>query len=238
MIPKIIHYCWFGGKDLPELETRCMSTWPKHLEGYEIIRWDESNFPIDEFPFAKGAYEARKFAFVADVARLYALSRMGGIYLDTDIEILKSFDDLLNTPLFMGFETAGVVQTGVIGAEPDNDIIKAMLAYYIDKGGFTPGVDDKTANSELFARYFKEKGIPLDDKNYHSDTLDLYCSEYLCPIDQATWEVTATDRSYCIHYLSGSWLPRKDVATRKMKSIFGRIFGFRSVALLRKLLGR
>lgn len=235
MIPKIIHYCWFGNKELPALEQKCMESWKKFLPEYEIKYWNESNFPIDDYPFAKGAYEAKKFAFVADVARLHALYHFGGIYLDTDIEILKPIDNLLDSPLFLGFETDGVIQTGVIGSCRKNPIIKRMLDYYSNKQGFDLSLDGTTANSELFANLFKTMGISLNDRCFESPELKLYSSEYLCPINQATWEISTTPNSYCIHYLSGSWLPRKDLWSRKLKLWIGKNFGFKLVEKLRSL---
>lgn len=235
MIPKVIHYCWFGGKELPALEKRCRKSWDKFLQEYEIICWDESNFPFEKYKFAEEAYKAKKYAFVADVARLHALYNFGGIYLDTDIELLKSPEDLLNTPLFMGFETDNVIQTGIIGACGYNPIIKKMLKYYEDKKGFNQTTDGTIANSELFARMFKTMGIPLENRCYESKELKLYSSEFLCPINQATWEITTTSNSYCIHYLSGSWLPYKAIWSRKLKQWLGNTFGFEFVNKIRSI---
>lgn len=235
MIPKIIHYCWFGGKELPALEQRCLDSWAEKLPDYEIKRWDESNFEIDKYPFAVEAYRQKKFAFVADVARLHVLEAEGGIYLDTDIEILKSFDDLLSNKLVMGFETDGVIQTGVIASQAHNAIISEMLEYYRSKTGFDPVADGSVPNSALFAKAFEAMNIPLHNQIYQSPDLLLLPSEYLCPIDQATWEIKVTDNTYCIHYLAGSWLGTKDRLSRKIKSILGKYIGFDAVRRIRSI---
>jgi len=236
MIPKVIHYCWFGGKSLPRLEKKCVDSWRKILPEYEIKRWDESNFNLKQYAFAQQAYKLGKYAFVADVCRLHALYENGGIYLDTDIEMLRPFENLHECNLFMGFETDNVIQTGVIGSEPHNPIIKEMLDYYIRRGCFDPKIDGKLANSELFANYLRIKGLSLENKNYSDSEITLLSSEYLCPINQATWEIVATDNSYCIHYLSGSWLPRRALMSRRLKTAVGKFFGFECVARLRNLL--
>lgn len=235
MIPKIIHYCWFGGKELPALEQRCLNSWAEKLPDYEIKRWDESNFDISLYPFALEAYRQKKFAFVADVARLHVLETEGGIYLDTDIEVLKSFNDLLTNNLVMGFETDDVIQTGVIAAREHNPIISEMLDYYRRKSGFDLVADGSVPNSALFAKVFESMNVPLQNQVYQSPDLMLLPSEYLCPIDQATWEIKVTDKTYCIHYLAGSWLGTKDRLSRKIKSFIGKYMGFDTVRKIRAI---
>lgn len=236
MIPKIIHYCWFGDKPIPKLETKCMESWHLKMPEYMIMRWDETNFPFEIYPFAKKALQKKKYAFVADVARLHALINHGGIYLDTDVEILKSLSPLLNNQLVMGFETDNVIQTGVIAAQSHHPYLVEMMEYYQGDGIGDITTDNFIANSALFAKHFAQKQIPLTNKEFQSENLLLLPSEYLCPINQATWEISTTDNTYCIHYLSGSWLGRKDRMSRKIKNIIGDIFGFSTVKNLRKLL--
>lgn len=130
MIPKIIHYCWFGKGTMSELELDCIQSWKDVLPDYKIQRWDENNFDFEEFDFTKRAYRFRKFAFVADVCRLFALREMGGIYLDTDMKVLKDFTPLLDFPFFVGEEKEGVLSAGVIGSEKGNDIVMKLLNGY------------------------------------------------------------------------------------------------------------
>lgn len=238
MIPKIIHYCWFGAGSKSRLIKKCIASWQKYLPDYEFVLWNESNFDLSRYPFAKEAYDCRKYAFVADVARLHALTEYGGIYLDTDVEVLRSFDNLLALKAFIGFEQTGVIQTGVIGAEPHHHVIEEMLEYYIRRGGFDRVADGTVANSTLFADYFKRTGIPLTDRTAHYESISLFASECFCPINQATQEIVVTPQTYCIHYLAGSWLPVRDRFTRWIKSYMGNWFGFGFIDKARRLLGR
>ena len=130
MIPKKIHYCWFGGKALPEDTVRYIGSWRRHCPDYEIKEWNESNFDLDMFPYVREAYDAGKYAFVSDVARLYALVSEGGVYMDTDVEVLKPLDCFLGHEAFSGFEDAGHVTTGVIGSEKGGKYVSENLAEY------------------------------------------------------------------------------------------------------------
>lgn len=129
VLPKVIHYVWVGGKPLSPLGEKCLASWRKYLPDYEIKRWDETNSPITH-PYVQKMYQAKKWAFVADYIRFYVLAREGGIYLDTDTEVLKSFDDLLHYPAFFGQTKDGVTAAGVIGAVPNHPAILAMLSEY------------------------------------------------------------------------------------------------------------
>ena len=130
-IPKIIHYCWFGGNPLPELAIKCIESWKKYLPDYEIIKWDESNYDVTKCKYIEEAYKNKKWAFVTDYARLDIIYNYGGLYFDTDVEVIKSFDDLLNNQLFMGFESKDYVATGLcIGAIKNNEFIRKNMEEY------------------------------------------------------------------------------------------------------------
>ena len=130
MIPKKIHYCWFGGNPLPELAIKCIESWKKYCPDYEIIEWNESNFDVNALKYTKEAYENKKMAFVSDVARMYALVNIGGIYMDTDVEVYKPLDPFLNDEGFTGFEDIHYPVTATMGAVKNNPVIKLMLDYY------------------------------------------------------------------------------------------------------------
>ena len=117
MIPKIIHYCWFGGKELPELAKKCIASWKKYCPDYEIIRWDESNFDLESCQYVKQAYQSKKYAFVTDYVRLYAMYTQGGVYMDTDVELTKNLDKFLDHQGFSGFESEAQIPTGIMAAE-------------------------------------------------------------------------------------------------------------------------
>lgn len=130
MIPKVIHYCWFGKKPLPELALKCIESWKKYCPDYEIKEWNEESFDINMYIYARQAYDAKKWAFVSDVARLYVLYQEGGIYMDTDVELLKSIDCFLENDAFSGFEDKKSVPTGIMGAVKNNNVIKEFLDEY------------------------------------------------------------------------------------------------------------
>ena len=130
MIPKKIHYVWVGGNEKNNTIKQCMKTWGKHLEGYEVIEWNENNFDIDSHPFVKAAYKAKKWAYVSDYIRAYVIYKYGGIYLDTDILVLDNFDRFLNNRAFVGFENPQYPFTAVFGAEPGHPLVKDMIEYY------------------------------------------------------------------------------------------------------------
>lgn len=129
-IPKILHYCWFGGKAKPKLVLDCLESWKRVMPDYQIIEWNESNFNVNSFEYTKKAYQEKKWAFVSDVARLVALEKMGGIYLDTDMYILKSFNDFLDYDLVLGKEDERYISAGMVGADKNNLYIKKVLEYY------------------------------------------------------------------------------------------------------------
>lgn len=130
MIPKIIHYCWFGGKEKPDEVKRLIGTWKKHCQGYVIKEWNESNFDINQYVYCWDAYQHKKWAFVSDVARLWALYHEGGIYMDTDVEVLRPLDDLLKHKAFLGFEGTQWIATNIMGTEPGNELIGRFLDSY------------------------------------------------------------------------------------------------------------
>lgn len=221
---------------MPPKECRCIESWKKKMPDYEIVRWDESNFDVNSLTFVKEAYQARKYAFVADYVRVYALFHEGGIYLDTDIEIVKSLTPLLGCSFLTGFETLGVIQTGVIGCEAGHFIIKKMYDYYQERHFKINNKSlDQTPNSVILANIIAKEGFVLNNTRQSKKNIEIYPSDYFCPINQATWEIMTTSNTYCIHYLSGSWLPVKDRMIRKIKAIMGNLFGFNIVAKIRKI---
>ena len=133
MIPKIIHLCWLSGDSYPPKIAKCLKSWEKYLPDYKIILWDTKRFDLNSSLWVKQAFEKKKYAFAADYIRFYALYHMGGIYLDSDVEVLKDFDDLLDLPYFVGAEKAQTPEAAIIGAEKGCDWIKQCLDYYQDR---------------------------------------------------------------------------------------------------------
>ncbi len=205
MIPKIIHYCWFGGNEKPELIKAYINTWKKYCPEYEIIEWNESNFDININAYTKQAYEAKKWAFVSDVARLYALYNCGGIYMDTDVEVLKPLDEFLENKAFTGFESKDSPITAVMGAEKNDSVVKMLLDYY-DNALFIneDGSYNMTTNTHIITNYFLKKGVRTNGKEQTIDTFKIYPQIYFCPNNFSRIFNVPSKKSYTIHHYGQS----------------------------------
>ena len=223
MIPKVIHFCWFGGKEKPESVKKNIDNWKKVLDDYEIIERNEDNFDINSNNFVKQAYEAKKFAFVSDYVRLKVLYEYGGIYLDTDVIVVKNFDEFLNLNAFCSFESSQSICTAVIGAEKGSAFIEKTLLLYANKT-FVNNENkyDLTPNSELiFKHFFKEKvdrctTIELPE-------ITFFPVDYFCAKDYKTYEYLKSKNTVCIHDLYASWYTPKKKFLRFIKKILIKI---------------
>lgn len=204
MIPKIIHLCWLSGDPYPSLIKRCLDSWSKNLPDYEIKIWNTETFDIDSNLWIKQAYSVKKYAFAADYIRFFALYNYGGIYLDADVEVLKSFNNLLNKPYFLGEEAGGDVEAAVIGAEKGLDWVKECLDYYNDR----PFI--RTDGS------YDLRPVPLlinsKVKKYNLNVLP-YTS--FSPKDYNIGKIDITEDSYCIHHFDGKWVSNGFLAALK-----------------------
>src|SRR5574344_516178 len=163
MIPKIIHYCWFGEGTMPELSNKCIASWSRFCPGYKIKKWDESNFDVRSNRYVLEAWKSRKFAFVSDYVRLYALLNCGGIYMDTDVEVVRNIDPFLDNIAFSGFESETSVPTGIMGSERGGLWVKENLEYYKNKSFILDnGKMDLKTNVEVITSYMKKKGLKLN----------------------------------------------------------------------------
>ena len=206
-IPKIIHYCWFGGKPKPPLAEKCIASWKKLCPDYEIIEWNEGNFDLSQVPvYVRQAYEAGRWAFVTDYVRLVALVKMGGVYMDTDVEVVKPLDPYLKHKAFAGFEHIDRVQTGLLACEPEFPLFRAFLAHY-DTARFirSDGSHDTTTNVEVLTRLCRERGLEMNDRYQVVEGLAVYPREYFCPVDYETEKLKKTRKTVTIHWFSGSW---------------------------------
>lgn len=229
MIPKTIHYCWFGRGELPPLARKCIASWKKFLPDYEIKAWNEDNFDVHSNRYVAEAYNSRKFAFVTDYVRLYALYHEGGVYMDTDVEVLRSYDDFLHHPAFSGFESDGYVPTGMMAAGKGSLWAKELLEGYDDRRFIMEdGSLDLTTNTKTITDFMVSKGLKLNNKYQEIDGLCvLYPSEYFCPKSHETGQMHITENTHCIHHFAGSWLEHKTTAFRlfKIKIFLMKIFG-------------
>jgi hypothetical protein len=217
MIPTVIHYCWFGRGQLPALAIKCIDSWKKNLPDYELKLWNEDNFDVHVIPYVKEAYEARKYAFVTDYVRLYALYHFGGIYMDTDVEILKSLDDLLHLPGFSGFESETEVPTGIMACEKGNTWAKEQLEFYNGKHFLLEnGSPDMTVNVVTISGNMEATGFVLDNTyQVYKNCMHFFPKEYFCPKSR-TGILKITDNTYCIHHFAASW----NTPGRKLKRWF------------------
>lgn len=210
MIPKKIHYCWFGRGPKPELAIKCIESWKKYLPDYEIIEWNEDNFDLDMYPYAREAYDARKFAFVTDVVRLWAMYTYGGIYMDTDVEVLKPLDSLLQFEAVSGFESERQIPTGLMASQKGFPLFKEMLDEYIGLHFVKPdGTFDTTPNTARITNACLKHGFIANGQRQTVNGFTLLPADYLCPKSWETGKITLTSNTLCIHHFSGSWLPKK-----------------------------
>lgn len=205
MIPKIVHYCWFGrGKKNPDMLS-FLESWRNCLPDYQIIEWNEDNFPFQDWTFCKEAYAIGKWAFVADVCRLWALDKFGGIYLDTDVEVIKSFDPFLKNKSFLGLEAENKVGTGCIGAEKGTLWVHDFLLYYKDRHFINlKGRPMDFANTDLLTAFLVD----------YIEKPQIYPLDFFCAKLYNTHEVVITDNTVCIHHYKASWFKPLTISYR------------------------
>ena len=213
MIPRIIHYCWFGGNPLPQSAQRCIASWRKFMPDCEIREWNEQNFDVNAHPYTRAAYAAGKYAFVSDFARYKILEEWGGIYFDTDVEAVAPIDDMLKLGAFMGLEDAQppTVSSGLVMAvEAHHPITQEMLDFYDAQAK-----DDSTAMldtgivvsgmTEIFIRH----GFVRENRYQEVAGISLYPSEYFDPMDNATGRIKQTPNTRTIHRYDRTWSAQK-----------------------------
>lgn len=224
-IPKIIHYCWFGGKPLPESAIKCIESWKKFCPDYEIIEWNESNYDVTKNRYMKEAYECKRWGFVPDYARLDIIYNNGGIYLDTDVEIVKSFDELLTNSAFAGVEQdTNVVAIGLgFGAVKNCETIKKLRDYYDDLSFIKNGEPDLTPAPRINNKVLVELGYVYSDNITKCEDLTIYPSEYFCPQNFNTGKLTVTENTFSIHHYDSSWFSDKEVYSLKLSKKLGKV---------------
>lgn len=207
MIPKVIHYCWFGRKQLPESAQRYIESWKKFCPDYEIKEWNEDNFDLDSFRYAREAYDNHKYAFVSDIVRLYALYNEGGIYMDTDVELTASLDKFLCHNTFLGFEDATHIATAIIGCEKGSLWVKENLEFYKERPFIKPdGTFDLCTNVITITNHMIDKGFKLNNQCQEiPGYCTIYPSDYFCPKDYYTEKIKCTENTHSIHHFSRTW---------------------------------
>lgn len=230
MIPKIIHYCWFGDKPKPKKVQKCIESWNKILPEYQIIEWNEQNFDYKKYSFTEKAYKEKKYAFVSDVARIEALLQYGGIYLDTDVEVFKSFDDILNEHCVLGFEERNYIATSFIACEKECTLMREFHDIYLN----TTFDGTFITNVVLLTNILKEKGLKMNNQLQVLESyIRIFPKEFFSPYDYINCINLKTDKTYCVHYFYVSWLSKVQKMKKLIKSIIVRIIGKKYMDRLR-----
>ena len=234
MIPRTIHYCWFGRGEMPQLAMDCIASWHKYMPDWNYKLWNEDNFDVDSVPYTHEAYVAGKYAFVTDYVRLYALSTEGGVYMDTDVEILKPLDDLLHLKAFTSYEGSKHKPpvTGLMASEADGQWVEEQLHAY-DGLHFCreDGSLDTTTNTQRISAIMKANGFVCDGEKQQYKDLTVFPSEYFCP-HQTTGEYLLTENTYCNHHFMGSWNNNKN---KGWKGVLCKLVGQQNMTRLIKL---
>lgn len=230
-IPSTIHYFWINDGEMPELVKKCIKSWENKLPDFKIKYWNAENFNINICQYTKEAFEAKKYAFVSDYARLYVLYHEGGIYLDTDVEVLKNFDDLLDNPAFAGFENDHAIATCILGSQKGNPIFKKLLDYYSTKSFILPnGEYDLTPNPVPVTNTLQKEGIIINGQKQKIKNIVIYSRDYFCPYNRATETLNITEHTYCIHHFNGGWISdeKKKIITKRKQIIqkYGKLAGY------------
>ena len=238
MIPKIIHYCWFGRKPLPKLALKCIASWKRFLPDYEIKEWNEDNFDVNSIPYIAQAYKHKKYAFVSDYARFKVLCEQGGIYFDTDVEVIKSIDDILAKGAFFGLEqdiTENFACNPGLGfaCNPGLGLLREMLEFYRN---LEFEQSDCSLNQKTIVEYFSEmllaKGLQPISGIIEFEGTFIYSPDYFCPKPSEFGKIQITENTRTIHHYAASWVGPK----QRLANFMIRIFGKRLVIKLYNLI--
>lgn len=242
MIPKIIHYCWFGRNPLPKSAQKCIASWQKYLPEYKIKEWNEDNFDVNIIPYTKEAYEAKKYAFVSDYARFWILYHYGGLYFDTDVEVIKPMDDIIERGPFMGIEVPvgeggyPKVAPGLgLGVTANHALYQALLKKYATLKFKN---EDGSLNQKTIVVYnteiLKENGLQPTNELQKVSGVWIYPADYFNPLDSLTGKLRLTDNTRSIHWYMNSWSDSSSLF-RWLSRLSHCIFGLRLHKLLHGL---
>ncbi len=223
MIPKIIHYCWFGGKPLPKSAIKYINSWGKKFPDYEIKEWNESNYDVNMVPYTAEAYASKKYAFVSDFARFWVLYKYGGIYFDTDVEVIRSMDDIIAKGSYMGMETEFAINPGLgLAVEPGHLIYKWYLEYFADKH-FTP---QQPSMIPILTAKLEELGWEKKMDIQTVEGITIYPPDYFCPQSMIGAPIVLTDNTRSIHHFDATWQPACKRMGIKIKQFIKRLIKF------------
>lgn len=232
-IPKIIHYVWLGGKEKPQSVINCIESWKRVCPDYEIKEWNESNFDLSSCQYAQQAYDAKKYAFAADFIRLCVVYKYGGVYMDTDEELVQPLDRFLCYDYFSSFENSVNLQMGLLGAKPQSKFVEYLISYYDGHQFILPHKKyDMTANVLTTTHMVKNAcGLKLNNSNqlldFCGEKIMIFTNDYFCPKDYYTGKINITENTYAIHHYAGSWLDKKGVFINRLCHFIYKLVGER-----------
>lgn len=229
MIPKIINYCWFGKGEKSIFIENCISSWRKFCPDYEIIEWNETNFDFEQHPYSTMAYQNKMWAFVSDYARLKIIYENGGIYLDTDVELIKNLDHIIENPFFCGFELEKIINTGIgFGAEKNSFLTKKMLEEYKDVEFINrDGTLNKTPCTYYNSNALKREGVLLNNSFQKTSDFTIYPTEFFSPKSYETGVVKITENTVSIHHFDSSWEDSKSLEKKNRQHRICNFWGDR-----------
>ena len=223
MIPNVIHYCWFGRGNKPKLAERCIESWRKYCPDYRIIEWNEDNFDIGMNPYTRMCHREKKYAFLSDYTRLVVVERYGGIYFDTDVELIRALDELREYPSYFGFEDSAHIATGLgFGAEASNPVVRTMLEEYQI---LLDGTHGTIGCPILNTRALEKHGLRLDGTRQSLTCAEILPAEYLNPYDDPTGRLHLTPHTYSIHWFGKSWMDKRTVFRSRLTRPLHRWLG-------------
>lgn len=236
---KTIHYCWFGRSKKPAIVEKCISSWKTICPEFDIVEWNEDNFDINICQYVKQAYDAKKYAFVSDYARFYVLNKFGGVYLDTDVELINDITPLLEDD-FVGFESNDSVNTGLImHCSEDNELCKAMIEdYNKDSFIFEDGTYNLRTVCHRVTDWLVKRGLILDGTTQNIGGFIVYEKDYFNPMDMKSGQLKISENTYSIHRFAASWVKRSDRFRGKAYRVLVRIFGENFAERIRKIVKR
>ena len=234
MIPKVIHYCWFGRGEKSNLIKKCIKSWHKYCPDYEIIEWNEDNFDINCNTFVRQAYECKKWAFVSDYVRLYALYNYGGVYMDTDVEVIKPIDKFLEHEAFSGFENPKSVPTGIIAAEKGQEVIKKWFDWYDGRVFISNGKMWHEPNTKFMTETLLEWGLKLNNEFQIVNGFAMYPQTYFCPLYTNKYTTCKSKHTHTIHHFNSSWRTEDEMKKMRKAAIYNT-WWYRSYEVIKVL---
>ena len=242
-IPKIIHYCWFGRNPLPKMAIRCISSWRRFFPDYEIKEWNEDNFDVNLIPYTRDAYAVKKYAFVSDYARFWILYRYGGIYFDTDVEVIKPMFEIVSKGPYLGIEIPGnspgqkiAVNPGLgFAVQPGNEMIKEILSQYESLPFWvSEGEQNPYSMIPLITDLLLQKGLLHSVEVQLIDDVSVYPQDYFNPLDDATGRLQITENTCSIHWYTKSWISSEQRVLFPIKRLLRRLFGSRFLSFFKQ----